>query len=234
MTSDFPAGNYRFIPAVFQYSGGVAASPGYEIERVRFDNWVPLAEGFAQIAKYIQAAGRPLTSFCACELRSPAAFTDEGFRNFNLHYVKTLAEWGVYDGKTNPVARSNVCPEIDPPTEPSFYAFSFTRPSQGTTPSFVIAGSGESQEGNASYAERTVRYRDIEPRGHCGEGPLCRGRDGAAHGRVRLRLERCDGGADLHHPRFPPRFCRCAGSPWRRAVGADLAFCAAAGDRSGV
>ena len=47
MTSDFPAGNYRFIPAVFQYSGGVAANPGYEIERVRFDKWVPLAEGFA-------------------------------------------------------------------------------------------------------------------------------------------------------------------------------------------
>ena len=26
MTSDFAAGNYRFIPAVFQYSSGVAAS----------------------------------------------------------------------------------------------------------------------------------------------------------------------------------------------------------------
>jgi hypothetical protein len=165
MTSDFATGNYRFIPAVFQYSAGAAASPGYEIERVRFDKWVPLSEGFARIAQYIQAAGRPLTSFCACELRSPAAFTDEGFRNFNLHYVKTLAEWGIYDGKTNPVARSNVCPEIDPPTEPSFYAFSFTRLSQSTAPSFVIAGSGESQDGAASYAERTVRYRDISPEG---------------------------------------------------------------------
>jgi hypothetical protein len=123
---------------VFQYSAGVAASPGHEIERVRFDKPVPLAEGFAQIAKYIQAAGRPLTSFCACELRSPAAFTDEGFRNFNLHYVKTLAEWGVYDGKTNPVARSNVCPEIDPPAEPSFYAFSLR--AEPNRPSFVIAG----------------------------------------------------------------------------------------------
>jgi hypothetical protein len=165
MTSDFSAGNYRFIPAVFQYSGGVAANPGYEIERVRFDKWVPLAEGFAQIAKYIQAAGRPLTSFCACELRSPAAFTDEGFRNFNLHYVKTLSEWGIYDGTTNPVARSNVCPEIDPPAEPSFHAFSFTRPGGNTSPSFVIAGSGESLEGGATYAERTVRYRDLSPEG---------------------------------------------------------------------
>jgi hypothetical protein len=165
MTSDFAAGNYRFIPAVFQYSAGVAAGAGFEIERVRFDKPVALAEGFARIAKYIQGAGRPLTSLCACELRSPAAFTDEGFRNFNLHYVKTLSEWGIYDGKTNPVARSNVCPEIDPPAEPSFYAFSFTRPSAGTQPSFVIAGSGESLEGGATYAERTVRYRDLSPDG---------------------------------------------------------------------
>jgi hypothetical protein len=161
MTSDFAAGNYRFIPAVFQYSAGAAANPGFEVERVRFDRPVALAEGFAQIAKYIQAAGRPLTSFCACELRSPAAFTDEGFRNFNLHYVKTLAEWGIYDGKINPVARSNVCPEIDPPSEPSFYAFCFVRPSSDATPTFAISGSGESKEGAGPYSERMVRYRDI-------------------------------------------------------------------------
>ena len=140
MTSDFAAGNYRFIPAVFQYSSGAAANPGYEVERVRFDKMPPLAEGFALIKQYIEAAGRPLTSFCACELRSPAAFTEDGFLKFNQHYVKTLAEWGLFDGTTNPVARSNVCPEIDPPAEPSFFAFSFTRPSQNASPSFVIAG----------------------------------------------------------------------------------------------
>jgi hypothetical protein len=165
MTSDFVPGNYRFIPAVFQYSAGAAANPGFEVERVRFDKLVPLADGFAQIANYIQAAGRPLTAFCACELRSPAAFTDDGFRAFNQHYVKTLAEWGLYDGTINPVARSNVCPEIDPPAEPSFHAFSFTRASSTTKPSFVIAGSGESLEGGATYAERTVRYRDLSPEG---------------------------------------------------------------------
>jgi hypothetical protein len=165
MTSDFAPGNYRFIPAVFQYSAGAAANPGFEVERVRFDELVPLADGFARIANYIQAAGRPLTAFCACELRSPAAFTDDGFRAFNQHYVKTLAEWGLYDGTINPVARSNVCPEIDPPAEPSFHAFSFTRASSTTKPSFVIAGSGESLEGGATYAERTVRYRDLSPDG---------------------------------------------------------------------
>jgi hypothetical protein len=169
MTRDFAAGNYRFIPAVFQYSSGAAACSGFEIERVRFDHLLPLADGFAQAAKYIQEAGRPLTSFCACELRSPAAFTEAGFLAFNQHYVKTLAEWGLFDGAINPVARSNVCPEIDPPAEPSFYAFSFTRPSQGegtgTTPAFVIAGGAESCGGEGSYPERIVRYRDLSPDG---------------------------------------------------------------------
>jgi hypothetical protein len=165
MTRDFPAGDYRFIPALFQYSSGVAADSGFAIERVRFDRPKPLAEGFAEVAKYIGAAGRPLTSFCACELRSPAAFTEDGFRSFNQHYVKTLAEWGLFDGVVNPVARSNVCPEIDPPAEPSFHAFCFTRPSPAAAASFVIAGSAEARGGAGSYPERIVRYRDLSPDG---------------------------------------------------------------------
>ena len=165
MTREFSAGNYRFIPSVFQYSAGAAADEGYEIERVRFDRLVPLAEGFALAAKFIQEAGRPLTAFCACELRSPGAFTEDGFRAFNQHYVKTLAEWGLFDGTTNPVARSNVCPEIDPPAEPSFHAFCFTRPKADASPSFVIAGSAEARGGAGSYPERIVRYRDLSPEG---------------------------------------------------------------------
>jgi hypothetical protein len=154
---------------VFQYSSGAAADPGFEIERVRFDRLIPLAEGFARVGRHIQDAGRPLTSFCACELRSPAAFTEAGFLAFNRHYVKTLAEWGIFDGTSNPVARSNVCPEIDPPTEPSFYAFSFTRPAGGhrasATSDFVIAGGAEARGGEGSYPERIVSYRDCSAEG---------------------------------------------------------------------
>ncbi len=162
MTRDFVAGNYRFIPAVFQYSSGACALQGFQLERVRFDRLMPLAEGFAQAAKYIQGVGQKLTSFCACELRSPAAFTEAGFLAFNQHYVKTLAEWGIFDGTTNPVARSNVCPEIDPPVEPSFYAFSFVRPIEGqrrgATPDFVIAGGAEARGGDRplSRADRAL------------------------------------------------------------------------------
>ena len=155
---DFAAGGYRYIPAVFQYSGGVAASPGFAIRRVRFHTPVPVAAGFAEIRRFITAAGRPLTSFCACELRSPAPFDDSGFRAFNQSYVVTLRDWGIMQEQRNPVARSNVCPEIDPPAEPSFHAFCFTVESKDSTPSFVVAGSGEAREGGGSYAERTVRY----------------------------------------------------------------------------
>ena len=68
-TQSFDSGGYRFIPAVFQYSGGVAALPGFAIRRVRFRTPVALAQGFERIEKFIRHSGRPLTSFCACELR---------------------------------------------------------------------------------------------------------------------------------------------------------------------
>ena len=161
--ADFASGNYRFIPGVFQYSGGAAANDGYEIQRVRFRTPVRLAEGFERIERIITEAGRPLTSFCACELRSPAPFTEQGFRAFNEIYVVTLRKWGLFDGKVNPVARSNVCPEIAPPPEPSFHAFSFTVKSPGAAKSFVISGSGEAREGGASYRERTVRLGEQNP-----------------------------------------------------------------------
>jgi hypothetical protein len=160
---DFAAGGYRFLPGVFQYSGGAAALPGYAVERVRFRAPVPLAEGFARIERIITEAGRPLRSFCACELRSPAPFTEQGFRAFNEVYVVTLEKWGLFDGKANPVARSNVCPELEPPAEPSFHAFSFTVAVAGAAPSFVIAGGAEAREGGASYGERTIRAGETSP-----------------------------------------------------------------------
>jgi hypothetical protein len=156
-TVDFLSGNYRYIPGVFQYSAGVAALPGYAIRRVRFMQPVPLAQGFDRAAAHILEAGRPLSAFCACEVRSPAPFSEDGFRAFNEVYVTTLGKWGLFDNRLNPVARSNVCPEIDPPPEPSFHAFAFTLAAPRAAPSFVIAGSGEAPEGRDSYAAHIVR-----------------------------------------------------------------------------
>ena len=162
-TIDVPAGGYRYIPGVFQYSAGVAALDGYRIERVEFLRPVSLQAGFDRIERFLRETGVPLTGFCACELRSPAPFTDEGFRSFNRHYVGTLERWGIMREDRNPVARSNVCPELNKPAEPSFHAFCYARPAAGEAGSFVIAGSGEAEDGHATYRERTVRYGDTSP-----------------------------------------------------------------------
>jgi hypothetical protein len=161
----FTPGGYRFAEGVFQYSAGVAALPGYRIVRVRFHAPVPLAEGFDRAAQIIRASERPLTAFCACELRSPAPFTESGFAEFNRVYAGTLQRWGIHDGKINPVARSNVCPEIDPPGEPSFHAFSYTEAAPAAEPSFVIAGSGEAPEGRNNYRDHIVRLGDLSAAG---------------------------------------------------------------------
>jgi hypothetical protein len=159
------AGGFRFVPGVYQYSAGVAAEPGFLIERVRFAEPVPLAEGFAGIAAALEAAGRPKTAFCACELRSPEPFTEDGFRAFNQDYGQVLTEWGLFVDGRNPVARSNVCPEVSPPAAPACHAFSFTVPGADAAPSFVVAGSGEAAEGHANYRDHTIALGDTSPAG---------------------------------------------------------------------
>ncbi|MEQ1774069.1 MAG: hypothetical protein ABL891_09850 [Burkholderiales bacterium] len=170
----FAAGNYRYIKAVFQYSGGVAAEPGYEIERARFFKPLALADAFAAIESHLARIGRSVTAFAACELRSPSQFTEQGFIDFNKAYVTTLERWKIYQGAqgnagaVNPVARTNVCPMYGAPTEPVMAAFSYTAPvspmsaSRGT---FILSGGGEARAQGGTYRERIVRLGDTSPEG---------------------------------------------------------------------
>jgi hypothetical protein len=148
------------VPGVLQYSGGVTAAQGYEIVRVTFHRAVPLAEGFTRISEHLEACGRPKAAFCACELRSPAPFSEHGFRAFNERYVAVLGSWGIIHQGVNPVARTNVCPLVDPPLEPQIYAFSYTTPSHCRRPTFIVSGSGEVPEGRSNYADHIIRPGD--------------------------------------------------------------------------
>ena len=159
-TAILEAGGYRYVRGPFQYSGGVAAEPGFSIERARFRSPLPIEEGFSRIEAYLNKMDLPLTSFCACELRSPAPFTEQGFIDFNRSYVGTLERWGIFRDDENPVARSNVCPAKGAPPEPSFQAFSYTVPADTDDGSFVIAGSAEAPEGHGNYNERIIRLGD--------------------------------------------------------------------------
>jgi len=161
----FPAGGYRYIKSVFQYSAGVAAEPGLEIHRVRLARALPLTEGFRAVERHLAAIGRPATAFCACELRSPEPFSEQGFIDFNRGYVQTLERWGLYKDGVNPVARTNVCPAYSPPSSPSLYAFSYTVPASKAAATFIISGGGEAAEGKGSYRERIVRHGDTSPDG---------------------------------------------------------------------
>jgi hypothetical protein len=156
----FKAGGYRYLKAGFQFSSGVAAESGFEIERARFARALPLAAGLAAVEAHLASRGRPSTAFEACELRSAEPFTEQGFEDFNRVYVKTLARWGIYRDEINPVARTNVCPQYDKPREPVLYAFSYTVPSSSRRGSFIVAGGAEVRGGPEGYASRTVRYGD--------------------------------------------------------------------------
>ena len=159
-------GGYRFVRGVFPYSAGVAAEPGFEIERARFFSPVPVNEGFRRIQAHLASLGRPRTALCACELRSPKPFSETGFKEFNKPYVRVLEDWGLFRDGVNPVARSNVCPELDPPPVPSFYAFSYTVPARPeASPSVHVAGSGEVPEGRGNYPDFIVRKNDVSPEG---------------------------------------------------------------------
>jgi hypothetical protein len=83
-----------------------------------------------RIEAFLRAADLPLTAFCACELRSPAPFTDAGFIAFNRDYVSTLERRAIFTNDRNPVVRSNFFPEIDPPPAPSFHALRYATPAQ--------------------------------------------------------------------------------------------------------
>jgi hypothetical protein len=161
----FDAGGYRYIEGMFQYSGGSAAQPGFEIVRARFARPLALQEGFRAIEAHLKAAERPLTSFCACELRSPKPFTEPGFLEFNRAYVQTLERWGLYKDGRNPVARTNVCPAYDAPAEPAFHAFSYTVRARSARGSFIVAGSGEAPEGKGNYRDHVIRPNDVSREG---------------------------------------------------------------------
>ena len=159
------AGGYAAAPGWLQYSRGVRALADHAIVRVRFQTSIPLDAGFARIATWLRDKGRPLTSLCACELRSPGQFSEDGFRAFNQRYAETLRAWGVMQGDANPVARSNVIPPFAPPQEPSFYAFCYATPVSSATPTFVAAGAGETIEGTGPYPERIIAYGDTSAAG---------------------------------------------------------------------
>jgi hypothetical protein len=138
-----PSGGYRFLPAIKPYSAGVRASEGHGIRHVTFRRPPAWRDGFAAIAAHLTEVGRPSTSLCSIELRSPEPHSFAGFGEFNTGYRDLLGEWGLLVDDVNPVARTNVAPLVGPPSTTALYGFGYTVATDEPAPSFVIAGAGD-------------------------------------------------------------------------------------------
>jgi hypothetical protein len=160
---EHPAGDYLLLPGIAPYSCGVVSARGFEIAHVTLHVPVPYREGFGLIESKLADQGRPIAALCGVELRCPRPYTFAGFADFNAGYAEQLKDWGLFVDGINPVARTNVAPEIGAPAEPLLYGFSFTRPCEAGLPAtFVVSGAGELPEGVLSH-EAIVRVGETSP-----------------------------------------------------------------------
>lgn len=150
MLLENPKGNFSFVRGGGPFSSGAVANPGFEIVHATPKPMARLADGFALIERHLREAGRPLNAVCCIELRIAGPLTPAGFDEFNRGYIDRLKTWGVLINGENPIARTNVAPEVVPVAEPSLYGFYYTVPAAGAArPGFVLAGAAEvaSREG---------------------------------------------------------------------------------------
>ncbi|WP_341720646.1 hypothetical protein QQG74_13630 [Micromonospora sp. FIMYZ51] len=138
------SGTYRYLPAIDPYSSGVAAEPGYEIVGWRFDTPTPVADAFVRLDQELAAENLPAGALAGLALRSPEAFSFNGFNEFNVLYRRLLTERQLLEDDVNPLARTNVVPVADGPAEPVVLAAYIVRKSSdGGGRDYVVAGSGE-------------------------------------------------------------------------------------------
>ncbi len=157
-----PQGGYQFLPGISPYSCGVVALPGFEIVHATLQKPLPWHAGLIAARRYLEASGLACRNLCAVELRCPQPYAMDGFIGFNKDYKQLLDEWNMMVDGINPVARTNVSPVLNPLTEPLLFAFSYTRASQISRPTFVVAGGGELPDGELSE-RRIVRVGETSP-----------------------------------------------------------------------
>ena len=161
---DSPKGGFQFVKGSGPYSSGAVASPGFEVMHAIFNPLPGLWDAFGMIERHLEAAGRPLVALCGMELRIPKALSVEAFNEFNEPYIERLKQWGTHVDGLNPVARTNVAPEVNPVAAPSVYGFSYTVKSDHGGKTFVVAGAGELNSSGLS-ADAIVSRGDVSIEG---------------------------------------------------------------------
>ena len=158
-----PAGGYRFITHQFQYSGGVAAEPGFRIERARFARPVPLAEGFDAIEAYLGGMDgrRPPSAPASC---GPRRNSPTPGSSGSIGIMSSGWPPGGFSAtrSTRLPARMSARKSTRPP-RPRYTPSATLCRAKTARRSFVAAGSGEAREGGSSYEGRIIRRGDQSP-----------------------------------------------------------------------
>jgi hypothetical protein len=145
-------GHYRYLPGIEPYSCGAISEPGYEVVHATFLSHPQWKKGFGSARSYLENEGIDRFAICGVELRCPAPYPMTGFVDFNEEYCNLLQSWDLHVGADNPLARTNVSPAYDPPTETTMHGFSFVAPTLSAESTFVISGAGELRDGNLETA----------------------------------------------------------------------------------
>jgi hypothetical protein len=143
VTVENAGGGYEFIPGPPFASNGVIASPGMTIQRGVFAEPILLPEGFEEVRRYLDRAGRPLEALRGFDLRLPTARTLEDFLAFNGEYLAQLDAWELLRDGSSPLARTNIAPVSGAPARPAVLAFSYTVDSNSAVETFVVSGVAE-------------------------------------------------------------------------------------------
>jgi hypothetical protein len=159
---DNAEGGFRFRKGGNKFSsGGAVANPGHEIVHVTFAAMPSMAQGFARINEFLNEQRRPSQALCGVELRSPKPFNFAEFGKLSDIYMDLVAKPDRMVKGANPVARVNVAPELDPPTEVSMFGFSFAAPRKDAGANF-LAASGEL---SGAYPDGIVARGDTSTNG---------------------------------------------------------------------
>jgi len=156
-------GHYYFLQGIDPYSCGVVSEPGHEIVHVNLVSLLPWSAGIRKAIEWLASIGGVATDICAMQLRCPAPHTMKGFKAFNAEYCELIENLGLYVDGCNPLARTNVAPQISVPSETSLFAFSYVRPApKSQAPTFLIAGAGELPEGSLNESD-IIRRGETSP-----------------------------------------------------------------------
>lgn len=160
---EHPAGEYLYSQGSRFAAHGVVSRPGFNIERGIFDSHRPWEDGFARIARHLDAVGRPISSLVGIELRMPTPLEFDDFKELNTRYLEQLDSWSLLINGESPFCRTNVSPTFNGLTGPALAAFSYTVPDAADLPpGFVLSGAAELPL-DAPFPDGVIRRGETNP-----------------------------------------------------------------------